>query len=504
MKSNLLFQFKLDFSPDLLQKISLFIEENQIYALWYGPIWGSQHVNSLWILTPNKAQIEAVFSIEYTKKLTQMHQVFVQILDEKDIAYHEKIGNTVFKTSLTQDHLIFQKEDHRLRSPLFKPLSGFKAQYMDKQSLLIGYCQDFVASKINGSTLAYLKTLSYNFEILEWLLLGVKNTRDSFGDRLLILETILPQMKTLFVKSKAQSYYLLDHLDEDDLWCPALEKIQQNLQGIVLDVIDLIDRKTAFYKTKQTSKKKITYSFKYKEKLLPLLETNQIEEIYQFHETLYFKADKQIRQCYLLVVTKKKNHKEFQEIIAKIATEDPEVHFTILTHTRLYIQEQAELVPTFFKGIMKPKNRIYASDYYPQIHWQKKYWSSEEEYPMLWKKTAEKTNKIIQTDLQHPSNETFISTYQLHKCLAFKLQIYILHHLHYLPLTAHLDTLIHLALFAQNKEAPTLNTLYTQLDPLLFVYTCQKKEEKKYNLVLDPPTVHCLQQFLSTIEVLKT
>ncbi len=504
MKSNLSLQSQLEFSADLLQKVNQCIEEKLLYTLWFGPIWGSQQLDVLWMYTSDKLRLEHVFSSSFSKSILHQHQVLLVVLNEKDMTLHDQMGNSLFKTSLTKDRIIYQQRDFPLQQRLYKPITGFKTQYIDKHTLLTGYCHDFVASKISGSHLAYMKSLAYSFEILELLFLGVKNTSDSFTDRLLLLEHIIPQMKTLLVKGKNQSYYILEYLDQDDMWNDALEKIQQNLREIILEVFDNIDRETSLITLKPKQKKKNKPCFKYKEKLLPLLETNLIEEIYQFHETLYFKEGKQIRQCYLVVITKKKTNKEFQEISNAIATKDTEIHFTILSHTRLYIQEHADLFAAFFKPILKPKNCIYSSDYYPQIHWQKKYWTSEHDYPSLWRKNLEKSDKIIQNDLHPQTKEMFISTHQLHKCLVVKLQLYILHHLDYLPSTIHLDTLLQLALYAQNKEATTLNTLYGQLGPLLFVYTSQKREEKKFNLVLDSPTIQCLQQFFSTIEVLKT
>lgn len=504
MKSNLHFLSALVFSSELQQKVGHCIAENQCYTIWFGPVWESKQLRVLWMYVSNKAKTALSFPPAYTKALYKEHSVLLLLLDEQDLGAHQAIGNTLFKTSITPTRVIYQKDDHAYPRILYQPFDSFIALYQEKQALLTRYCQDFVASKINGSTLAYFKALEYNFEVLELLLLGIKKNEDTFTERLHLLERIIPQMKTLFVKRKNQTYYILEHLDTDDSWIPALEKIQRNLQEIVMDVLEQIDRKTSLTSPKPRTKKKTTNSFKYKEKLLPLLETNQIEEIYQFHETLYCKENKQIRQCYLLALTKKNKSSKLQRIINEVATKDPEVQFTIIAHSRSYIQHHAELFADFFKVILKPKKRLYSSDFYPKIHWQKNYWTTDQDYPALWKKNVQKTNKIIQMDLHHSGSETFISTYQLHQCLAIKLQHYILHHLHYLPQTNHLDTLLQLALYAENKEAQTLNSLYSQLNTLLLVYTSKKKEEKKCNLVLDSSIVDCLQQFFSTIEVSET
>lgn len=506
MKPTLHFQSKLNFSSELLQKVQHCIDENQCHTIWYGPVWETAQFHVLWIYVQNKTKTATVFSPAYVEVLFHEHNVLLLLLDKEDIAYHDVIGNTLFKTSLTQDRIIYHHHDRPNLRLLYKPIESFRTLYRDQQALLSKFCQDFVESKITGSNHAYLKCMEYNFEILERILLGVINTKATFTERLLLLERIVPQMKTLFVKRKNKVYILEDLMfdtlsSDDSMWIAALQKVQDKLQQIVEDTLTQIDQKTALIPTKEPSKKKNISSFKYKEKLLPLLETNQVEEIYQFHETLYFQEKKQIQHCYLLVLTKKKPFKKLHQIIQDISSKDEQIHFTIVAHTRSYIQDHVDLFPDFFKAILKTKNRIYYNDYYPQIHWYTNYALDDTYYCYSLKKNIEKTNKIIQSNLTDSITALFLSTYQLHKCLVLKLQVYILHHLQYLPKTTDLNTLVYLALYAQNKEATSLNYLYKQLEPHLFMYTAKKREEKKNNLVLDTSTAHVLQQFFSAIEV---
>ena len=507
MKSNLHFQSALVFSSDLLQKVNNCISENHCYTIWFGPIWDSKQLHALWMYVPNKTKAGIHFPPAYVNTLYKAHNVLIVLLDEQDLNVHRTMGNTLFKTSLSQDRLLYQCQDRPFPPLLFHPMDSFIGLYREKQALLTSYCQDFVASKINGSTLAYFKALEYNFEVLELLLIGVKNTADTFTKRLLLLERILPQMQTLFVKRHSQTYYLLEDLTllsqatQDMTWSSALKKVQKKLQQIVEEVLAEIDRKTALVTPKKSSKKKQNDSFKYKEKLLPLLDTHEVEEIYQFHQTLYIHQNKQVKHYYLLAITHKKPSKALYQCIKEVARKDEGVHFTILAHTRCYIQDNVDFFASFFKGILKSKNRVYSNGYYPQIHWHKSTVIGNKIAAFKQKILTDKTYALLSPDWASSTSETFISTSQLHKYFVLKFQLYILHHLRYLPKTKHLTTLLHLALYAQNKEAATLHLQFKQLYPLLFDYTADHKEEKKYNLVLDQNTAKQLQQFFTTLEV---
>jgi|GEM_PF-6887101 len=496
-----------DFSQDLLQNLGTCITHKNIYSLWFGLIWDSSSLRGLWLYVKDKNKTEALFTPTYRKNLLDEEQILLLILDHTDMEQHARIGNSLFKTSLTANRLIYQTADTPQPKRFYKPLGSFIAHYQDNYILLSSYCNDFIARDCRSSNLAFLKSFSHDFDVLELILLGEKNTTATLTTRLLILEQIVPKIKTLFVKREATVYYILNDIAQDNedlpnnMWGIALQRIQKKLHLIVLGVLEQIDEQTSLMHPKPQVRKTKNTSFKYKEQLLPLLETHQVEEIYQFHEILYLQRNQQQKQVFLLVIIKENPSKALKKIINAIEAKQEEVRFTLLVHTRFYIQDCVYEFSAFFKKILQSKNRIYASDYYPQIHWYKSYMQDYSNFVQSYQEHLDQVNQTIQQDFKTPNLQTFISTRQLYLCLTTKLHLYLLHHLHYLPHTKNLNTLINLTLYAKDKEASSFKVLYDMLHPLVFAYTIRHKGKKKYNLVLDPPILQHLQSFFSTIEV---
>lgn len=502
MKTNWQDTFSQDFSQELLQLLEIGIEKKHIKAIWLGTIGQSTSHRGLWIYTQDKTQ--ALFSAITSETLRCEVPTFLIALDDKDLNYHATIGNSLFKTSLTATNQIYQTTPTALPKILYTSLGSFIALYQDKHDLLATYCQDLVKQQYRGSSHALLKAFTYDLEVLEIVLLGVKNTSMSLTQRLLLLEQIVPKLKTLFVKCEANVYYILNDLAQDiqdDIWNSSLQKIQKKLNRIVLHVLDQIDGQTSLVRPKRTLKKTKNKPFKYKEKLLPLLNTNQIEEIYQFHEIVYFQQNKQKKQVYLLVLLKETPNKATKRIIKDIESNKEGFGLTILAHTRLYIQDYVYEFAEFFSTIVQPKKRIYTSDYYPQIHWYNSSMKDYSDFIHPYKERLKQINLTLEHDFTNPKKDTYITTHHLHRCLVVKLKVYILHHLHYLPQTNSIHSLLYLALYAKDKEAPSLKSLYDTLYPLVFDYTIRHKQEKKYNLVLDTTLVKQIRQFFSTLEV---
>lgn len=496
-----------DFSQELLQQLSVLIREKQLLTLWLGPIWGSSNLRGLWMYVQDKAQTYALFTTAYRKNILDEEQLLIIILDTADLTYHKTIGNTLFKTSLLPSRIIYQTTAIPLPHPVSSSLANFIALYQDKHALLSSYCSDFVAPNYCGSSHALLKSLTYDIDVLETVLLGVPQTAATLTHRLLLLEQLIPKMKTLFVKREADAYYILDDLAQEiedvpyTMWNTALQKIQKKLHRIVLFVLEQLDASPTRIPRKRKGRKQKKKPFTYQEKLAPLLRTNQVEEIYQFHEILYLHPRKQQKHVYLLVITKENPTKEIKKVIEEIEVNQEDIRFTLLAHTRFYIQEYVYEFSDFFKTIIQSKNRVYASDYYPHIHWYKSHMKNYSDFIQRYQGHLAQVNHTIQHHFKNPQGDTFITTHHLHTCLAVKLHIYILHRLHYLPQTKNIQTLVHLALYAKDTEAPKLKSLYDILHPLVFAYTVQHKQEKKYNLVLDQVTVQQLRQFFTTLEI---
>ncbi|MDM1044940.1 hypothetical protein HX004_07675 [Myroides sp. 1354] len=496
-----------NFSQELLEKLSDCIQTKNVLTLWYGPIWASPTLRGLWMYTKDKQQVKALFTPSYIKTLLDEEQLVFISLDTVDFNYHASIGNPLFKTSLTANRILYQTTSLPPSFGVNKSMGNFIALYQDKQALLSSYCNDFLEQQFHGSSHAFLKSFTHDLDVLETVLLGVKQTTATLTHRLLVLEQIIPKMKTLFVKRQADVYYILNDLAQNtedvpyNMWGLSLQKVQKKLNHIVLTVLEQIDGQTTIIQSKRTLKKKKIKPFKYKEKLLPLLSTNQIEEIYQFHEMLFLNQTNPQKHVYLVVLTKETPSKEIKKIIQTIEAQKENIQFTLLAHTRFYIQESVYEFSDFFKTALHPKNKIYASDYYPQIHWYKSQMKDYSDFTSPLKERTERIHQTLRQDLKNSQNHTFITTNQLYTCLSAKFKIYIIHHLHYLPNTNNLNTLLHLALYAENQKTTKLHALYKALVPTVLTYTINKKKEKKNNLILDSLVMQQLQQLLDTIAI---
>jgi hypothetical protein len=69
----------------------------------------------------------------------------------------------------------------------------------------------------------------------------------------------------------------------------------------------------------------------------------------------------------------------------------------------------------------------------------------------------------------------------------------------YLPHTSNLNTLLSLALYADNDNTSKLNII-NQLDFFLLTYTQKNNQQKDNNLILDNSTIDSLKKFFDFIE----
>lgn len=272
------------------------------------------------------------------------------------------------------------------------------------------------------------------------------------------------------------------------------------LHNIVVQLLDKIELDSRQYKIKSKGKTKKKKVFKYLDKLLPLIKAKGVEEIYKFHEVVTFENERTAKHFYLLVLTTKEEVDEMQKVIDSFSCKDENVRFTIITHSRLFIQRYSFENIHFFENVIKEENIIYSNGYYPSIHWMDNYDCDYSETAFKLDYPISKINKLIKKNIINPKKEGFISTNKLHRCLYIKLQMYVLFHTNYLPHTTNLKTLIDLAIYADNENASKLSKLFSQLDSFLLTYTQKNTTQKDNNLILNNNTIDSLKQFFDFID----
>lgn len=499
---------KQKFPENLEKKLISSITDKQVTTIWYGGVYSSSYdLEVFWLRVKNKEEATKVFSKEYAKALLEDSNYHIVLLDDNDFKLQDKAGRAFIKLCLDDTLLLYKDDNIELPSSYcyYSDVERFKQKYIETYNLLSSYSNSMNKDEEFGVSYFYLKFFEYDLGVIETMLFGTINVQYTFTERLLLLERVFPQIKTLFVKKEQNLYYIINAIDKDpdsarlDDWLLALEKIQAKLHTMVIQLLDKFERDVRLYKINRKIKEKKEKVFKYLDKLSSITTLKGVEEIYKFHETVTFENERTIKHFYLLVLTTKEEAEEIQKAIDSFSCKDDDLRFTIISHTRLFIQEYSFENIHFFEDVVKEENIIYSNGYYPSIHWMDNYDCDYGESIFRLKYPLSKINKFIKKNIVHAKKQGFISTNKLHRCLYIKLQMYILVHTTYLPHTSNLNTLLSLALYAENDNAPKLNVLINQLNSFLLTYTQKNIQQKDNNLILDSSIIESLKQFFDFI-----
>lgn len=510
MKTNLQILNEQDFPNSLVLKLNTALEQNIIHSIWFGKSYGFEEIDVLWLYVANKESATKVFSAESCNRYAQRNKIIIILLDKEDLEYHKNEGSPFVKLSLYKASLIFNDEDLELPSNHIysSSIRKFKERYLGKQALLALQCTTFIEEDLEGGSYVYLKSFEYDVGVLETLLLGVKKEENNLTERVLLLETVFPPIRSLFVKNREGNFYIIDRIEKDiegalyNDWGEALEAIQEKLKNHVVELLNKMERETSYYGKPEKVEDEKTTQFEAIMNLKPLIDSNKVEEIYKFHEAISFQNKNVIRHFYLLALIKEGTEKEVQNIISEINKNQEDIHFVIISHTRFYLQRHLYTHKAFFKDLLDTKEIIYSSGYYPTIHWEKTY-SSEYDYQEnlhYLDHPLSSIDKLIKSRIHEPEASPFISSKDLYKCIYIKLQVYILSQIHYLPKTTNLDTLYYLALYAGNEDQEFTN-LFKELSSFLFDFVIKNKEVEVNNIMLDEDKQRSLQNFFKLLEV---
>ncbi|WP_267740319.1 hypothetical protein [Myroides injenensis] len=497
------------FPENLEKKLISSITDKQVTTIWYGGVYNSSYdLEVFWLRVKDKEEATKVFSKEYTKALLEDSNYHIVLLDDNDFELQNKAGRAFTKLCLGDTLLLYKDDSIELpRSDGYSyDVERYKLKYIETYKRLSSYSDDFIKEETSGVSYLYLKFFEHDFDVIETMLFGTTNTQCDITERLLLLERVFAPIKSLFIKKEENLYYIIDSIDRDsetalyDDWALALQKVQAKLHSIVIQLLEKLEVDSRSYKIKSKGKSKKKKVFKHLYQLFPLTKTKGVEEIYKFHEAVIFEAERAIKHFYLLVLTTKEEIDEVQKVIDSFSCKDDNVRFTIIAHTRLFIQEYSFEHIYFFEKVIKEENIIYSNGYYPSIHWMSNYDCDYSESAFRLDYSITKINKLIKKNIINPKKEGFISTNKLHRCLYIKLQMYVLFHTYYLPHTTNLKTLIDLAIYADNENASKLNKLFSQLDSFLLIYTQKNTGQKDNNLILDSSIIESLKQFFKFID----
>ncbi|WP_177763139.1 hypothetical protein [Flavobacterium sp. I3-2] len=494
---------KVDFNKKLQNPLETLVSQKLLCIAWYGHTVSNEKIKILWLYVKNKKEAAAVFYSQNTEIFWENEELLVVFLDEDDFKKHKKMRSPFIHLNLRKSELLYTDDVTAKPSDHFYwgDFEEFKEHYIETQQLLKSYTDDFIEDELEGSCYLFLKGFATDLGAVELLLLGTINENDSLTERLLLMEKICPIWKTVFVKEDTKTFYLIEQQGFSDAgiydeWGKALKKVQKKIKNIVLQILEELEKEKNVISLKQSD----TVPFGYLNHLKKLIDNEEVEEIFLFHERANFLDSKTVRCFYLLLIVKDKVSKPLKEIIRDIETANDEVQFTIIAHNRYYIQDKVYYQQGFYKKVCKAKNRIYTSGYYPDIHWHNTWYPEFNDNMLDIKYSSENIENFVDTEILAAKEPLVISSKKLYKCFVNKLQVNILYHLDYVPTTKNLNTLLQMVRYT-GKTNEELEQLLQSIKPLLFNKDVNKNKVKEKSIRLEGQMLQNLQGFFKIINL---
>ncbi|MBW3519979.1 hypothetical protein [Flavobacterium sp. NKUCC04_CG] len=496
-----------NFTTQLLDNLEHLIKLGLLTNIWYG---FSLHRSAkvLWLYTTNKKQLKRFFTDKSLKTLEHQNQLDMIVLDTKDLDFQRDNGNYFSKLYLTEAHWIYCSDKVVFSSWCNEmDFDRFKDSYTQKQKLLATYGNEFVAQQAIGSWGFYIKSFQNDCDYLELLVFGITHSKQTLSKRLLRLEKHIPEVKRLFVKENAAEYYLIkDVLNENDGgfnmdWHNALLCIQKRFKRLVHAQMHAVWAKAHQQKLPKSKipQHPIWNCKNATRHLNQLCQLPEVEEVYLFGQNLQITNQNPTTHYYLLAITTVDTPEKQHYFQGLFSNSNSSSSFTIIQHSRIWIQRYAYEYQGFLKNVLRCKNRIYQSDWHPPLHWYSNY---EPFYDDLWQEIKQLHafyKKKLRKQLQSPVAQQSFSTKILHHYLSRSLQLYLYAKSYYKPTTSHLHTLWNLCLYI----SPEFYAVDTQLKsfPLNLLDNLEGTyQTPKTQLILDVSTTKKMSELFSLIQ----
>ena len=480
------------------------VEQKNIECVWLSR-QEHQKGSLLTILCKDKLLLQRTFDYLFIGDTFEQDRVLISMLDDADLEQHEEDRNLFFQRYARKEDQIYGEERNYGRFVVSESdLKSLRERYLKDEQLLMKYTEELTVDEQVGATLFYLKNIQHDLEFLEYLRFG--NAFDTFTltERLHQMEAFIPEVKKFFVK-EGDLYYLLRKIENVDIveymdeYEHLIRKIKHQMKRIVLQNM-LVNRPKNNH-LKPTVSHPLLKNKSIKKVLRPLLQMTHIEEVYLFHETTSIQADLQLNHYYLLAVISKENLKEAARVFQKINEELPaNLKFTIIYHTRLWIQENIYQSQQFLKKIMKTDQKIFTNDFHPKIHWDQDYtYRCDDSF--IYHRMAKNIYKRHLKGIKHDEKSTMVSIVpgDLHK---YFVQI-LINSLYdtggYLAEITDLKTLWDLVIYA-HPNGPQLGEHLQQLSFDLLHYLSMHRKEKIPTLFLNQKEKKVLFNLLKNIK----
>lgn len=348
-------------------------EKKNITAIWlYRP--EHQKAALLTILCKDKLLLQRTFDYLFIGDTFDHDGVLVSVLDDTDLEQQREDRYIFFnRYARKEDQIYGEEKDYGRFNIVDSDLVSLKARYLKEEQLLMKYTEELIVDEQVGATLFYLKNIQHDLEFLEYIHFGKAFEDFALAERLRQMEAFIPEVKQFFVKHN-NHYYILRQIEKEDI-VEYMDEYQDHLRKIKEEMKKIVLQNMKAKQSKNTPlKPTVSHPFlkdpTIRKALHPLLQTAYLEEVYLFHEITAIKEKSQHHHYYLLALVSNENQKEEKRIAEKINKERPrDMEFTIIYHTRLWIQENVYQSQHFLKSLMNGDHKIYTNDFHARIHW---------------------------------------------------------------------------------------------------------------------------------------
>ncbi|WP_304343229.1 hypothetical protein [Chryseobacterium koreense] len=361
------------FSAELLEKLTSLIEQQQIEYIFLHREKGLQYA-LLTVMGADRTFLTNALDQNRVQDITDSDRLLISVLDQEDVKKNREDGAVFFNRYARKTDQIYGNENNGNRDWYFEhDLKKIRERYLAGDEMLTKYAEELAQGETAGATLLYLKGIQHDLEFLEYLRFGRPFEDFALPERLRQMEAFIPEVKKFFVKDGSH-YYLLRQIENEDVveymdeYRDLVCKAKDQMKRIVLRNMQAKQPKKIPLKPKVSHPLLKTPSVR--KALRPLLQMAHLEEVYLFHEITSIQADLNLTHYYLLAVVSKEKAKEAARVTQKINEELPaHLKFTIIYHTRLWIQENVYQSQRFFKTLMNDAHKVYTNAFHPKIHW---------------------------------------------------------------------------------------------------------------------------------------
>lgn len=349
------------------------VEQNNIDCMW---LYRTEHEKGtlLTILCKDKLLLQRTFDYLFIGDTFEQDRVLISILDAADLEQHREDRYVFFsRYARTEDQIYGEEKDYGRFVVSDSDLKSLRERYLKGEHLLMKYTEELIVDEQAGATLFYLKNLQHDLEFLEYLRFGRPFEDFALPERLRQMEAFIPEVKKFFVKD-GHHYYLLRQIENEEI-VEYMDEYQHHICKVKNQMKQIVFRNMQAKHPKNTPLKPNVFHLLLKNKpvkkvLRPLLHMAHLEEVYLFHEITRIQDGLNLTHYYLLAVVSKEKMKEAARVTQKINEELPaHLKFTIIYHTRLWIQENTYQSQHFLQNIMKTDQKIFTNGFHAKIHW---------------------------------------------------------------------------------------------------------------------------------------